>query len=151
MHRAPSRTGASLVLLVLLVGAVTFAAALALSLAYPPDALRAERDGRRMRDVTAILDALRAYEREEGEFPAAVPVGMQREICGQDYPPASCAADNGVNLSLLRDAYLPAIPRDPLIPPTGTGTSYFIGRNAEGQVMITALDGEVAGPIRVVR
>jgi hypothetical protein len=51
---------------------------------------------------------------------------------------------------MLTGSYLVSIPSDPQAAATGTGTRYFIVRDADGRLTVTAT-GEVTAAISVTR
>jgi hypothetical protein len=141
----------TLVRLAVGIGILMLFAALALATFYPPRRLEEERNARRRSDVEAIAAAVSRYRGEHG---GAVPPGVSRdpkEICRTAFPADRCAAKNGVDLSSLLDSSFPAIPSDPLVPPTGTGTHYTIRATGTG-VTVEAWAAEGAsGSILVTR
>ncbi len=56
-----------------------------------------------------------------------------------------------VDLDALSGTYLVAIPIDPQAPEAGTGTSYFIRRDTNGRLTVSAPDAEGDDPITITR
>ncbi|MFA6039621.1 MAG: hypothetical protein WCV62_03140 [Candidatus Peribacteraceae bacterium] len=131
--------------------AVILLLSLGLSLFLPPGELRERRDARRQEDLTTLLDALSRFAAEEGSYPAGMQAGTSREICNVTLSSRECAAENGVDLSPLIGTYLPVLPRDPLLPSTGTGTQYALRRNADGSITATAWMAENSNFLEITR
>lgn len=128
------RTGFTLIELLLVIGIIAILSSIVIAALSPARQLGSSRDAKRQADVNTIIDAVYQYSIDhQGLLPNSIPTGTLQEIC------RTGAVDcDGVNLDVLSNTYLVSIPIDPRAPETGTGTSYFIRRNGNGRLTISA-------------
>ncbi|HLC75667.1 MAG TPA: hypothetical protein VJB82_00910 [Candidatus Peribacterales bacterium] len=94
------------------------------------------RNARRQSDVKAILDALFQYSLENGMYPEGI-TNSFTEICKQGA--ASCSGL--IDLTVLSDTYLAALPVDPRAEAKGNGTRYAV-MQVGSRITVSALDAE---------
>jgi len=90
----------------------------------------------RKRDVQVIAEALRQYEVEHGGYPSNIPSGTEVEICRFD---AQC--EDLLDFSATLPDFLPEMPHDPSAA-DGAGTRYFIIRDEDDRITVSAPDAE---------
>lgn len=146
----PTKThpmGFTLIELLLVIGIIAILSGMVIAALSPARQLGSSRDAKRAADVNTIINAVYQYSIDhQGLLPATIPSGTLRQIC------RTGAVDcDEVNLSVLTDTYLVSIPIDPRAPESGTGTSYFIRRDSNGRLTITAPLAEGDEPIAITR
>lgn len=143
----PQRQAFTLIELLLVLAIIAFLTPVVLLALNPTKQLGRGRDTQRQSDINTILNAVYQYQIDTGTLPSTIPIGTAAQICKGTA--ASC--NHGVNLRMLTGAYLVNIPTDPQAPATGTGTRYFIVRDADGRLTVTAPGGEQGSDISVTR
>lgn len=128
------RGGFTLIELLLVIGIIAILSSIVIAALSPARQLGSSRDAKRQADVNTIINAVYQYSIDhQGLLPAGIPTGTLRQIC------RTGAADcDEVNLDMLSNTYLVSIPVDPRAPEAGTGTSYYIRRDGNGRLTITA-------------
>ncbi len=142
-----TRRGFTLIELLLVIGIIAILSSIVIGALSPARQLGSSRDAKRRSDVNTILNAVYQYSIDHsGLLPPSVPVGTSRQICRLN------AADcDEVNLDVLSGTYLVSIPVDPRAPEAGTGTSYFIRRDINGRLTISAPEAEGDDVISITR
>ena len=148
-----SRSRFTLIELILVVAIVAVIALITYVAIHPRQELSAARDASRKSDINIILSAVLAYTLDnKGNLPPDIPTGAPKPICQSDVPPETCASTlDGVNLTMLTDGYLKAIPKDPSLTLTGTGTRYTIMQDIRGRIVVAAPGAERVEKIEVMR
>jgi prepilin-type N-terminal cleavage/methylation domain-containing protein len=130
--------GFTLIELLLVIGLIAVLSSMVIAALSPTRQLGSSRDAKRRSDVNTILNAVYQYAIDhQGILPSSIPNGSAREIC------ILAAGDcDEVDLDALSGTYLVSIPVDPQASTTGTGTDYFIRRDDNGRLTITAPNAE---------
>lgn len=114
----------------------------------PTKQLGDARNAQRRSDVNTLLNAVYQYSIDNnGNLPEGITTEKQ-EVCAARTS-AECA--DMVDLTMLLDAYLVAIPRDPQREIGEPGAGYLMWRSAEGRVTVSAPDAERGATISVTR
>lgn len=152
MKDIPSpKAGFTLIELLLVIGIIAILASIVIVAINPTKQLGDARDAQRRSDVNTLLNAVYQYAIDHnGTLPGNIPTGTAREICRETYAVASCTGEPGVNLRVLSGTYLVSIPTDPRTS-TATGTTYFIVRDANNRVTVSAPSVEQSATISVTR
>lgn len=122
----------------------------------PKRQLAQARNAQRQSNLQAILNAVYQYTIDKGGLPSAIPTGSAnaKQICQFSVDAATCAVApiSGINLQLLSGSYLTAMPSDPTVTTTGTGSRYIIYRSAtDSRIVVTAPAAELGVTIQVTR
>lgn len=117
--------------LLLTISIIGILATITIGVMSPRRQLNSSRDAKRQADVNAIMSAIDQYSIDHGDLPAGIPTGVAQEICAASA--GHCVG--GVYLMMLAGTYLSTIPSDPHAPASGTGTSYFIVKSANTQLV----------------
>ncbi len=146
---ASRRAGFTLIELMLVIGVIAILSAIVIAALSPTRQLASGRNAKRQSDVNTILNAVYQYVIDhQGTLPQGIPQGnTPLEIC--TVTAGSCQF--GVNLRVLTGAYLSTIPMDPQAIPTGTGTLYFIRRDQNSRLTVSAPRAEGSGSISITR
>jgi prepilin-type N-terminal cleavage/methylation domain-containing protein len=145
----PGTEGFTLIELLLVLGIMAILAGIIFLALNPSRQLGLARNRQRHNDITSIMDALYQYQIDEQQLPDGIPGDTALGICKDGA--ASCV--HGVDLSVLSlsGTYLVAIPADPQIAATATGTNYFIVRDSDRRLTLTAPGAEGGEAITVRR
>lgn len=143
----PRRNGFTLIELLLVIGIIAVLSGIVIGALSPGRQLASTRDAKRQSDINTILNAVYQYVVDFNNLPPGIPVGTAMQICRT----GSATCVNGVDLDSLSGAYLVSIPIDPQAPETGTGTSYFIRRDNNGRLTVSAPLAEEKESISVTR
>lgn len=154
-----SRRGFTLIELLLVIGIIAILASIVIVAINPTKQLGDARNAQRRSDVNTILNAVYQYAIDHnGNLPSGIPTGTStaaRPVCMADADATACSAVtlNGVNLRVLTGSYLVSIPKDPGIPTslTASGTRYFIVKDSNGRVTVSAPAAEQGATISVTR
>lgn len=114
----------------------------------PTKQLADARNAQRRSDVNTLLNAVYQYAIDNN---GSIPKGIteeQQEVCTAR---TSDECSGMIDLSMLLDAYLVAIPRDPQVEGAGPGSRYLMWRSVEGFVTVSAPDAERGATISVTR
>ena len=151
------RAGFTLIELLLVIGIIAILAAIVIVAINPTKQLGDARDAQRRSDVNTILNAVYQYAIDNnGTLPGNIPTGSTAwQVCKDSYLPATCIVapsgyGTGVNLRMLSGSYVVNLPADPQSA-TSTGTNYFIVKDSNGRVTVSAPGVEQAGSISVTR
>lgn len=141
------RQGFTLIELMLVIAIIAVLSGIVIGALSPTRQLGFARDASRQSSVNTILNAVYEYAIDHnGNVPASIPVGTAKEIC------RTGALDcDGVNLDALSGSYLVSVPLDPYEPDVGTGTSFFMKKDAKGRLTVYAAHPEVRESISVTR
>lgn len=139
MHHALLRRnhhGFTLLELLIVIGIIGIISSIVIAALAPTRQLGSSRDAKRQSDVNTIVNAVYQYAIDHsGTLPPTIPSGATPlEICLS----SATSCNNGVNLRMLTGTYLVVIPSDPRTPANGTGTSYFIRRDTNGRLTVSA-------------
>lgn len=141
------RCGFTLIELLLVMGLIAILSSIILAALSPTRQLGSTRDAKRRADVNTILNAVYQYAIDhQGSLPPSIIVGRPSEIC--ILTTTDC---DEVDLRALSGTYLVSIPLDPRVPASGTGTEYFIQRDVNGRLTISAPQAEGNESIQVTR
>lgn len=145
------RKGFTLIELLLVIGIIAILAAIVIVAINPTKQLGNARDAQRRSDVNTILNAVYQYAIDNnGTMPAGIPTGTALEVCVTSSASGSTQCNLGVDLDVLTGSYLVRIPSDPQA--TGTGTDYFIVRDATtNRITVSAPEAEQTAAISVTR
>ncbi|MDQ5962394.1 MAG: ral secretion pathway protein [Patescibacteria group bacterium] len=143
-----SQKGFTLIEILLVVAAIAILAGIVIVAINPGKQLGDTRNAQRRSDVTTILNAAYQYSIDNnGVLPAGV-TASSTEICAQGA--ADCTGVIDLSVLALNGKYLVGIPQDPQ-KVTVNGTGYFIFRDANGRLTVTAPLAEQAAVISVTR
>lgn len=139
-----------LLLVIAIIALLTFVVIMAIN---PKRQLMQTRNAQRQSNLEAILNAVYQYMIDYGKIPASIPTGEgnAKQICQFDATFAGCTAVGGIMLRELSGAYIAAMPTDPSVLQTGTGTRYKIYRDTGGRIKITAVASEDGKTITATR
>lgn len=144
-----ARRGFTLIELLLVVGIIAILASIVIVAINPTKQLGDTRNAQRKADVNTILSAVYQYSIDNnGRLPSTITVTRQ-EICTTES--TDCT---GVDLDVLTGSYVVKIPNDPSVSSTGTGTNYWIKKDANGRITVDAPGAEPLGsatPISITR
>jgi prepilin-type N-terminal cleavage/methylation domain-containing protein len=134
-----ARPGFTLIELLLVIGIIAILACIVIVALNPTQQIGKAHDAQRQLDLTDLADALDRYRIDnKGNLPAGI-TPVAKPICQQGVPAETCTTKiGGVSLQMLVGDYIEKIPSDPLIPQSGTGTSYMIKKAAGNTFTITA-------------
>jgi type IV pilus assembly protein PilA len=139
-----ARRGFTLIELLLVIGIIAILAAIVIVAINPTKQLGDARNAQRRSDVNTVLNAVYQYAIDNrGNLPSGITT-TNREICITDT--SDC---DEANIEVLTGSYLVRLPVDPQA--TGTGTDYFIVRNSNGRVTVSAPRAEQGASISVTR
>jgi prepilin-type N-terminal cleavage/methylation domain-containing protein len=141
------RHGFTLIELLLVVGIISILVGITIAALAPTKQLASARDAKRQADVNSILSAVYQYLVDFERLPPGIPSGTAREICATD----ATDCDAAISLDVLTGAYLVRIPLDPQRVDTATGTNYWIVRDPNGRITVTAPGAEEAESIGITR
>ena len=153
LRSAELRRGFTLIELLLVIGIIAILASIVIVAINPTKQLGDARNAQRRSDVNTILNAVYQYAIDNnGNLPSGIPSTTAKVVCQASVDPTTCTTTlNGVNLRQLTGAYLTAIPRDPQVTATGTGTRYNIVQDANGRITVSAPAAERGASISVTR
>jgi len=142
------RNGFTLIELLLVIGIIAILSTIVIAALSPTRQLASSRDAKRQSDVNTILNAVYQYQIDNlGNPPPGIPTTTALEICRT----GATSCQYGVNMNVLSGAYLVTVPLDPRAEATGTGTEYFILRNSNGRLTVSAPLAEEEASISVTR
>ena len=154
------RAGFTLIELLLVIGIIAILAAIVIVAINPTKQLGDARDAQRRSDVNTILNAVYQYAIDNnGTLPGNIPTTAVHEICrdttstGFAVGVQACnwiSGNSGVYLGTLTGTYIVNVPNDPQSA-TATGTNYWITKDSNGRVTVSAPGVEQAGSISVTR
>lgn len=142
-----AKRGFTLIELLLVLGIISILVTITIAALSPTKQLASSRDAKRQADVNAILSAAYQYLVDYERLPDGIPSGVPAEICATD----SADCDAAINLDVLTGAYLVRIPADPQIVDSATGTNYWIVRDQNGRITVSAPGAEEADSISITR
>lgn len=149
-----ARRGFTLIELLLVVGIIAILASIVIVAINPTKQLGDTRNAQRKADVNTILSAVYQYSIDNnGSLPGGITT-TAKNICQSDMTLSQCNTLGGVSLSVLTGSYVVKIPKDPSVSATGTGTNYWIVKDANGRITVTAPNAEPLGtatPISITR
>lgn len=141
------RNGFTLIELLLVIGIIAVLVGITIAALAPTKQLASSRDAKRQADVNSILSAVYQYLVDEERLPTTIPSGTAREICVTD----SADCDAAISLDVLTGAYIVRMPMDPQLADTATGTNYWIVRDWNGRITVSAPGAEEAENISITR
>ena len=145
--RSRFRRGFTLIELLLVLGIISLLVGITIAALSPSKQLGTTRDAKRQADVNAILSAVYQYLVDVEQLPPGIPSGTAVEICATD----SADCDAAIDLDILTGSYLVRMPRDPQLPDSSTGTNYWIVRDGNGRITVTAPGAEEEQYIGITR
>ena len=149
MSLSSLKRGFTLIELLLVIGIIAILAAVVIVAINPTKQLGDARNVQRRSDVKTILDAVYQYALDNnGNVPAGITT-TSKMICRSGVN-IDCDSD-GVSLNSLTGSYVVAIPSDPQVLSTATGTNYRIQSIQNGRITVTAPGAEQGASISVTR
>lgn len=149
MSLSTLKRGFTLIELLLVIGIIAILAAVVIVAINPTKQLGDARNAQRRSDVKTILDAVYQYALDNnGNIPTTITT-TTAYVCKSGVN-VDCDAD-GISLNVLTGSYVVAIPSDPQVPATSTGTNYQIVKLANGRITVTAPGAENGASISVTR
>ncbi len=141
--------GFTLLEILLVVAAIGILAGIVILAINPSKQLGDTRNAQRKADVNTILNAVYQYSIDNnGTLPPAI-TSSSTEICRAT---SSCGALVNLDVVLLSEKYLTAIPQDPKGGvATATSSGYSISKNVNNRVTITASQAEQGVTITATR
>ncbi len=140
------RRGFTLIELLLVIGIIAILASIVIIAINPNRQLGQARDAQRRSDVNTILNAVYQYAIDNnGNIPGSGSITTtDKSICMKNTSYTDCNSAGLVYLGVLTGAYLLNIPQDPSLSSslTGTGTRYFIKKDANNRITVTAKGAE---------
>jgi len=142
--------GFTLIELLLVIGIIAILAAVVIVAINPTKQLADARNAQRRSDVKSILDAVYQYALDNnGNIPAGITT-TSKIIC-KSGPAVDCDGANAISLNTLTGSYVVAIPTDPQVPTTSTGTNYFIMLTSNSRITVSSPGAEQGATITVTR
>jgi prepilin-type N-terminal cleavage/methylation domain-containing protein len=146
-----ARRGFTLIELLLVVGIIAILASIVIVAINPTKQLGDTRNAQRKADVNTILSAVYQYSIDNnGSLPAGITTSA-KIICQSDMSASACTTLGGVNLSVLTGSYVVKIPKDPQVATTGTGSNYWIVKDSNNRITVTAPGAEQGATISITR
>ncbi len=140
-----ARRGFTLIELLLVVGIIAILASIVIVAINPTKQLGDTRNAQRKADVNTILSAVYQYSIDNnGSLPAGITTAAQ-EICATGA--GTCTA---VDLDALTGSYVVRIPQDPQVN-SSTGTNYWIVRDSNNRITVSAPGAEQGATISITR
>ncbi len=143
-------SGFTLLEILLVVAAIGILAGIVILAINPSKQLGDTRNAQRKADVNTILNSVYQYAIDNnGILPASI-TSTSTEICRAT---TSCATMVNMDVILLNEKYLTAIPQDPKggVFSVATSSGYFISKNANGRVTVSATQAEQGAVISATR
>lgn len=139
--------GFTLLEILLVVAAIAILAGIVIIAINPSKQLGDTRNAQRSADVTTILNAVYQYSLDNnGSLPASITT-TSTAICATG---GTCTGLIDLSVLTASGKYVVAIPRDPQTP-TGNSTNYFINKDVNGRVVVSAPAAENSKVISVTR
>jgi len=146
-----ARRGFTLIELLLVVGIIAILASIVIVAINPTKQLGDTRNAQRKADVNTILSAVYQYSIDNnGSLPTGITT-VSKNICQSDASPATITSIGCLSLSALTGSYVVKIPKDPSVSATGTGTNYWIVRDANSRITVNAPGAEQGATISITR
>lgn len=143
-----NQKGFTLIEILLVVAAIAILAGIVIVAINPAKQLGDTRNTQRRSDVNAILSASSQYALDNnGILPAGI-LASSTEVCATTGVTCGSAVDLGV--LTVNSKYITAIPRDPQAV-VATSTGYFISKDANGRLTVTAPLAEQGAVITLTR
>ncbi len=143
------KNGFTLIELLMVLAIMAVLAGIIFIALNPQRQLGLARNRERHNDITSVLDAVYQYQIDTQQVPSTIPTGTALQICKDTV--VTC--NGGVDLRVLTigGEYLVHLPEDPQVSITGTGTNYWILRDADRRITVTAPGAEQGEAITVRR
>lgn len=155
------RSGFTVIELLLVIGIIGILAMIVLVAINPVEQLLKDRNAQRRSDLNAVLNAVYQYAGEHsGALPSAIAKATAEKtyefcVCTRGLCPALSACgtknDGMINLRALSGAYFAGLPHDPSAAITLPGARYFVVRDRQNHLTVTAPDAEGDETISVTR
>lgn len=143
-----NQKGFTLIEILLVVAAIAILAGIVIVAINPAKQLGDTRNTQRRSDVNAILSASSQYALDNnGVLPAGI-LASSTEVCATGA--ASCTGLVDLSVLTVNSKYITAIPSDPQKVTVG-GTGYFISKDANGRLTVTAPLAEQGAVITLTR
>jgi prepilin-type N-terminal cleavage/methylation domain-containing protein len=163
-----SEQGFTLLEILLVVAAIAILAGIVILAINPNKQLGDTRDAQRRMDVNTILNGVYQYSLVSGSLPstinatsstsytcdelkAAATAATSTEICRTGLSGVGCEGRTDLGVLYASETYLTAIPHDPQVLVTATGTGYYIVKSLNNRVTVCSPESEQTAEIRVTR
>lgn len=144
-----SQKGFTLIEILLVVAAIAILAGIVIVAINPAKQLGDTRNTQRRSDVNAILSASSQYALDNnGVLPAGITT-TPTEVCAFTGV-ANCTGRVDLGVLTVNSKYITAIPRDPQAA-NASGTEYWISRDVNGRLTVTASSSEQGAVITLTR
>jgi prepilin-type N-terminal cleavage/methylation domain-containing protein len=149
MQTNSRRSGFTLLEILLVVAGIAILAGIVIVALNPGKQLGETKNAQRKADVNTILNAVYQYALDNGgNIPSAITT-TAKYICKSGVN-IDCDSD-GISLNVLTGSYLVALPYDPQVATTATGTNYRIVKLTNGRITVSAPGAEQGATISVTR
>lgn len=139
-----ARKGFTLIELLLVIGIIAILASIVIVAINPTKQLGDARNAQRRSDVNTVLNAVYQYAIDHnGTLPSGITT-TTKHICATAVgSPTTCAnAGEGISLDVLTGSYIVRLPRDPSVDSASGGTAYYIVKDSNGRVTVSAPKAE---------
>lgn len=137
-----ARKGFTLIELLLVIGIIAILASIVIVAINPTKQLGDARNAQRRSDVNTVLNAVYQYAIDHnGTLPTGIDT-TTKHICATAVgSPATCD-NNAISLDVLTGSYIVRLPHDPSVDSASGGTAYYIVKDSNGRVTVSAPKAE---------
>lgn len=147
MHLPRTKSGFTLIEVLLVIAIIAILAAIVILAINPPRNISSANNAQRWSNINTILNAAHQYAIDNrGQIPAAI-TAVSTEICKTG---ASCAGLIDLSVLTSSERYVLKIPTDPTSA-SANGTGYFISKDAYDRLIVNAPFAELGETISVSR